>query len=116
MTDISVLFRPFELGNLTLANRIVMAPMTRNLSPGNIPNEKSVEYYRRRAAGGVGLIIAEGTCVDHIAASGYPDVPYFHGSERLEPRFHPDLGFRRRGFRRGGTRQSRRVGAAPGGG
>jgi len=84
MTDISVLFRPFQLGQLTLANRIVMAPMTRNLSPGNIPNEKSVEYYRRRAAGGVGLIITEGTCVDHIAASGYPDVPYFHGSERLE--------------------------------
>jgi 2,4-dienoyl-CoA reductase-like NADH-dependent reductase (Old Yellow Enzyme family) len=84
MSDISVLFRPFELGQLALANRIVMAPMTRNLSPGNIPNEKSVEYYRRRAAGGVGLIITEGTCVDHIAASGYPDVPYFHGRERLE--------------------------------
>ncbi len=42
-----------------------------------------MEYYRRRAAGGVGLIITEGTCIDHIAASGYPDVPYFHGEERL---------------------------------
>ncbi len=84
MTDTSALFRPFSLGNLELANRIVMAPMTRNQSPGNVPGEKSVEYYRRRAAGGCGLIITEGTCVNHIAANGYPDVPYFWGEERLE--------------------------------
>ncbi len=83
MKDTSVLFRPFHYGSLELPNRIVMAPMTRNQSPNNIPGEKSVEYYRRRAAGGVGLIITEGTCIDHIAASGYPDVPYFHGEERL---------------------------------
>lgn len=83
MTDNSILFRPFSLGSLKLANRIVMAPMTRNQSPGNIPNEANIEYYRRRAAGGAGLIITEGTCVDHIAANGYPDVPYFHGEERL---------------------------------
>jgi 2,4-dienoyl-CoA reductase-like NADH-dependent reductase (Old Yellow Enzyme family) len=83
MTDSSVLFRPFELGTLKLANRIVMAPMTRNKSPGNIPGDDVAAYYERRAAGGVGLIVTEGTCVDHIAASGYPDVPYFHGEERL---------------------------------
>lgn len=83
MTDTDILFQPFELGPLKLANRIVMAPMTRNKSPGNIPGPAVVEYYRRRAAGGVGLIITEGTCVNHIAASGYPDVPYFHGAERL---------------------------------
>ena len=83
MSDNSVLFRPFEMGKLQLANRILMAPMTRNLSPNNIPGDDVVEYYRRRAAGGVGLIISEGTCVDHIAANGYPDVPYFHGEERL---------------------------------
>jgi 2,4-dienoyl-CoA reductase-like NADH-dependent reductase (Old Yellow Enzyme family) len=83
MSDNSVLFQPFELGNLHLANRIVMAPMTRNLSPNNIPGDDVAEYYRRRAAGGVGLIFTEGTCIDHIAASGYPDVPYFHGEERL---------------------------------
>jgi 2,4-dienoyl-CoA reductase-like NADH-dependent reductase (Old Yellow Enzyme family) len=83
MTDYSTLFRPFSLGPLTLDNRIVMAPMTRNASPGNIPNENVVEYYRRRAAGGAGLIITEGTCIDHIAASGYPDVPYFHGEKAL---------------------------------
>jgi 2,4-dienoyl-CoA reductase-like NADH-dependent reductase (Old Yellow Enzyme family) len=83
MTDIQTLFRPFELGPLKLKNRIVMAPMTRNFSPGNVPNDNVVAYYRRRAAGGTGLIITEGTCIDHIAASGYPDVPYFHGATAL---------------------------------
>jgi len=77
------LFSPFELGNLTLNNRVLMAPMTRSMSPGNIPNEKVVDYYRRRAQGGVGLIITEGTCVGHKAASGYPDVPFFAGEEAL---------------------------------
>lgn len=83
MSDNSALFQAFDLGNLQLKNRTVMAPMTRNMSPNNVAGEKSVEYYRKRAAGGVGLIITEGTCIDHIAASGYPDVPYFHGEERL---------------------------------
>ena len=83
MTDYTALFKPFELGNLRLSNRIVMAPMTRNHSPGNIPNSATLEYYRRRAAGGVGLIITEGTCINHIAASGYADVPFFYGDENL---------------------------------
>lgn len=83
MSDNSHLFRPFSHPKLNLKNRVVMAPMTRNASPGNVPGENVVEYYRRRAAGGTGLIITEGTCVDHIAASGYPDVPYFHGEESL---------------------------------
>ena len=83
MSDNDILFQPFSLGKLQLANRLVMAPMTRNKSPGNIPGPDVVDYYRRRAAGGVGLIITEGTCINHIAASGYPDVPYFHGAERL---------------------------------
>lgn len=83
MPDTSTLFRPFSGGHLTLKNRIIMAPMTRNASPGNVPNDNVVEYYRRRAAGGTGLIITEGTCIDHIAASGYPDVPYLHGAAAL---------------------------------
>ncbi len=83
MSNLSALFQPYTLGSLCTANRIVMAPMTRNFSPGNIPGDNVVEYYRRRAAGGVGLIITEGTCIDHIAASGYPDVPYFHGDAAL---------------------------------
>lgn len=83
MTDNAALFLPFRLGNLQLPNRVVMAPMTRNLSPRNVPHEGVAEYYRRRAAGGVGLILTEGTCVNHIAANGYNDVPYFWGEERL---------------------------------
>lgn len=83
MSNNSILFTPFSMGKLQLANRIVMAPMTRNKSPDNIPGDISVEYYRRRAAGGVGLIVTEGTCINHIAASGYPGVPYFYGEERL---------------------------------
>ncbi len=83
MSDTSSLFKPFSLGQLQLDKRNLMAPMTRNMSPNNVPGDNVVEYYRRRAEGGTGLIVTEGTCVDHIAASGYPDVPYFHGEERL---------------------------------
>jgi len=80
MTD---LFSPFSLGNLVLRNRTVMAPMTRNQSPMNIANADVAEYYRRRAAGGTGLILTEGTCIGHKAASGYPDVPFIAGEEAL---------------------------------
>ena len=83
MSSHDTLLSPTTVGGLELNNRVVMAPMTRNQSPENIPTAASVEYYRKRAAGGVGLIVTEGTCVDHIAASGYPDVPYFYGDERL---------------------------------
>jgi 2,4-dienoyl-CoA reductase-like NADH-dependent reductase (Old Yellow Enzyme family) len=83
VTAIDSLYTPFNLKSLTTDNRIVMAPMTRNQSPDNIPTDDNVEYYRKRAAGGVGLIVTEGTCVNHIAASGYPGVPYFHGEARL---------------------------------
>lgn len=83
MSGVNSLFQPFELGPLSLNNRIVMAPMTRGFSPDHIPGDNVVEYYRRRAAGGVGLIITEGTYVDHIGAEGYPDVPYFYGEGSL---------------------------------
>ena len=45
----AALFRPITIGTLTLPNRIVMAPMTRNFSPGNVPDENVAAYYRRRA-------------------------------------------------------------------
>ena len=73
------LFKPFELGSLKTENRIVMAPMTRGLSPQNVPDENVVEYYRQRAAGGVGLIITEGTCINHKAANGYFNIPFIYG-------------------------------------
>jgi len=53
------LFQPAELGNLELRNRIVMAPMTRNRSIGNIPPEFAALYYGQRAT--AGLIVTEGT-------------------------------------------------------
>lgn len=83
MSRTDILFRPFQSDKLSLKNRIVMAPMTRTFSPGNVPDDKVVAYYRRRAEGGVGLILTEGTIVDHPAASGYPNVPAFYGDEAL---------------------------------
>lgn len=83
MSDADTLFEPVDLGKLQVKNRIAMAPMTRMMSPGCVPNEKTVEYYRKRAAGGVGLIITEGTFIDHKAAIAYPNVPAFFGEEAL---------------------------------
>ena len=81
--SVQALFQPFELGALRLPSRVVMAPMTRSFSPGGVPGAAVVEYYRRRAAAGVGLIISEGTTVGHPAANGYPHVPRFHGADAL---------------------------------
>lgn len=77
------LFKPFILGALELPTRVVMAPMTRTFCPGGAPHDGMVEYYRRRAAAGVGLIITEGTTVEHKAANGYANVPRFHGEDAL---------------------------------
>ena len=75
------LFRPFQLKGLTLANRIVMAPMTRSHSPERVPGADVAAYYRRRAEGEVGLIVTEGTYVDFPAAGFDPKVPDFHGEQ-----------------------------------
>ncbi len=80
---VQALFEPFRLGALELPTRVVMAPMTRSFSPGGVPNAKVVEYYRRRAAAGVGLVITEGTTIGHKAANGYPHVPRFFGEDAL---------------------------------
>jgi len=81
--SVNTLFRPFTSHNLTLANRIVMAPMTRSHSPGQVPGDDVAAYYKRRAAAEVGLIITEGTTVDHAVASNDPNVPAFHGEAAL---------------------------------
>lgn len=80
---VKALFQPFQLGGLSLTSRVVMAPMTRSFSPGHVPNAQVVEYYRRRAAAGVGLIVTEGTTVNHKASNGYPNVPQFFGEAAL---------------------------------
>ncbi len=79
----TALSRPFALGSAKLPNRIVMAPMTRAQSPGGIPGENVAAYYARRAAAGTGLIITEGTTVDHRSAGFLDGVPRFHGEEQL---------------------------------
>ncbi len=76
----SPLFRPFQLKSLTLPNRIVMAPMTRSFSPGGIPGSNVTDYYRRRAEGGVGLIVTEGTGIERAGAVNDPNVPDFFGA------------------------------------
>ncbi len=78
-----LLFRPFESEKLSLPNRLVMAPMTRNHSPNWIPEQATADYYQRRAAHDTGLIITEGTPVNHIASNGYPGVPRFFGEDAL---------------------------------
>ena len=78
------LITSFRVRDILLANRIVMAPMTRGQSPDGIPGPEVAAYYRRRAEQGVGLIITEGTGIDHPAALGMPNVPFFHGVEALE--------------------------------
>lgn len=75
------LFAPFRLGPHTLANRVVMAPMTRNRAgPGNAPGELNAEYYRQRA--GAGLIVTEGSQVSQ-QGMGYPSTPGIHSAGQV---------------------------------
>src|SRR5271154_6940228 len=80
---ISELFTPFTLNGLTLPNRIVMAPMTRNFSPRGVPGADVAGYYRRRAEGGVGLILTEGTSPNYPQAANMPQIPHLYGAEAL---------------------------------
>ena len=63
-----LLFEPLQLGDLRLANRIVMAPMTRNRADADgVPNELMAEYYGQR--GDAGLLVAEGTWPSAVGQS-----------------------------------------------
>jgi N-ethylmaleimide reductase len=75
------LFSPYDLGGLTLANRIVMAPLTRNRAgAGLVPSQFAAEYYAQRAS--AGLIITEATQVS-IQAQGYQDTPGLYTPEQI---------------------------------
>ena len=75
------LFDPLTVGELTLPNRIVMAPLTRSRSGGRrVPNDLMVEYYRQRAS--AGLIISEATVVTPMGA-GYADTPGIWSDEQV---------------------------------
>lgn len=80
---VDALFKSFSLKGLSLANRIVMAPMTREFSPGGVPTQDVADYYRRRAQGGTGLIITEGTTINDPVATMGERIPQFHGAHAL---------------------------------
>ncbi len=75
------LFDPVSLGSIQLANRIVMAPMTRDRAgPGDVPTPLMAEYYRQRAS--AGLIITEGT-QPSAEGKGYWRTPGMHTQEQV---------------------------------
>ncbi len=80
--DPSPLFQPFTLGDLTLPNRIVMAPLTRNrATPGtDAANALTATYYRQRAS--AGLIISEGTQVSP-QGQGYLQTPGLYSPAQI---------------------------------
>ncbi len=77
------LFAPFSLKSLTIKNRFVMAPMTRQFSPHGVPTAEVAAYYGRRASE-VGLIVSEGTMVNRPSAANSPNIPTFHGEAALD--------------------------------
>lgn len=82
MTNID-LFTPISLGELTLANRMIMAPLTRNRAtmPGNVPQAMNAIYYAQRAS--AGLIISEATQVS-AEGIGYPATPGIHSKQQIQ--------------------------------
>ena len=79
------LFEPCQAGQLQLASRIVMAPLTRNRAPMTLANALMAEYYAQRAnpATGAGLIITEATAISH-QGQGYADVPGIWSVEQVK--------------------------------
>ena len=77
------LFDSLKVGDITLKNRLVMAPLTRMRSkqPGNIPHELNATYYAQRAE--AGLIISEATQISQ-QGQGYPATPGIHSKQQIE--------------------------------
>ena len=75
----NLLFSEFKLGPITLKNRIVMAPMTRSRSPGNVPADIVAVYYAQRAD--AGLLITEGTSPSPDGV-GYARQPGLYNDEQ----------------------------------
>jgi N-ethylmaleimide reductase len=79
------LFDPIRIGDIELATRIVMAPLTRNrASPGQVPNDLMRQYYAQRAhpTNGAGLLITEATQISPMG-QGYKDTPGIHSAEQV---------------------------------
>ncbi|MGF6178754.1 alkene reductase [Ensifer sp. 4252] len=78
----NTLFEPYALGSMTLSNRIVMAPLTRNRAgPGFVPGDITAEYYRQRAS--AGLIISEATQISQ-QGQGYQDTPGIYTQAQID--------------------------------
>jgi N-ethylmaleimide reductase len=77
------LFDSLKVGDITINNRIIMAPLTRMRSkqPNNIPYELNAEYYSQRAD--AGLIISEATQISQ-QGQGYPATPGIHSVQQVE--------------------------------
>jgi N-ethylmaleimide reductase len=80
-STVPTLFDPVQAGDLHLANRIAMAPLTRNRSPDAIPRDITATYYAQRAS--AGLLITEATAISQ-QGQGYSDVPGLYGTEQLD--------------------------------
>jgi N-ethylmaleimide reductase len=77
----TTLFDPIQIGEISLSNRIVMAPLTRNRAiAGNVAGPMTAEYYRQRAS--AGLIIAEASQISPLA-QGYLDTPGIHSAAQI---------------------------------
>ncbi|WP_067435177.1 N-ethylmaleimide reductase [Nocardioides jensenii] len=78
----STLFSPLSIGSTKLANRVLMAPLTRMraTAPGDVPNDLMRDYYVQRAA--AGLVISEGTQISP-EGKGYADTPGIHSPEQV---------------------------------
>ena len=77
----STLFDPIQIGEISLSNRVVMAPLTRNRAiAGQQAGPLTVEYYRQRAT--AGLIISEASPINPMA-HGYLDTPGIHTPEQV---------------------------------
>jgi N-ethylmaleimide reductase len=77
------LFEPYKLGPITLPNRLVMAPLTRNraVPPGMVPSPLAVDYYGQRAS--AGLLVTEATQISQ-QGQGYQDTPGIYSKEQVE--------------------------------
>ena len=77
----SKLFEPYKLGAVTLSNRTVMAPLTRNRAlAGLVPNPLAIEYYGQRAS--AGLLVTEATQISQ-QGQGYQDTPGIYSKEQI---------------------------------
>lgn len=89
-------FSQFQLGAVALSNRIVMAPLTRQMAEDDgTPTDEMVAYYARRARGGVGMIISEGSffndelgCVAYLGQPGIATKRHVDGWRKVVDAVH----------------------------